>query len=45
MADTEIPLMDEPVSTIFKHVQQLLVNTPGTNRTDKLKRLWEPTYM
>ena len=45
MTDTEIPSMNEPSSTIFNHVQQLLVNLPGNSKSGQLKRLWEPTYI
>ena len=44
MSDSEI-LFDDPSATIFKYVQQLLSQTQGTAKGEKLKRIWEPTYV
>ncbi|XP_064621516.1 E3 ubiquitin-protein ligase HECTD1-like isoform X2 [Lineus longissimus] len=41
--DTEIYLRDGH-ATIFKYVQQLMIQGAIGNRGDRLKRIWEPTY-
>ena len=38
----EVPLTDS--STIFSHVQQLNILVNGSSKSEKLKKLWDPTY-
>ena len=40
--DVELPL-DTPSATIFRFVQ-MLISQNKCPKTDKLKRIWEPTY-
>lgn len=42
--DVEIEL-NEPSWTIFRAVQELMQLTEFPSRQEKLRRLWEPTYM
>lgn len=42
--DVEIEL-NEPTWTIFRAVQELMQLTEFPSRQEKLRRLWEPTYM
>lgn len=42
--DVEIELSD-PSWTIFKAVQELVQMTELGTRQEKLRRIWEPTYM
>lgn len=42
--EVELPLSNYK-STIFFYVQRLLqLSCSGTVKTDKLRRIWEPTY-
>ncbi|XP_021359960.1 E3 ubiquitin-protein ligase HECTD1-like [Mizuhopecten yessoensis] len=43
MEDGEVCLGQEK-SCIFKYIQKLLTQGPASNRTERLKRIWEPTY-
>ncbi|XP_033735284.1 E3 ubiquitin-protein ligase HECTD1-like isoform X2 [Pecten maximus] len=43
MEDGEVCLGHEK-SCIFKYIQKLLTQGPASNRTERLKRIWEPTY-
>lgn len=43
MSDIEISL-DDPNATLFKYIQQLTLLGPLNGRSDRLKRIWEPTY-
>ena len=43
MDDTEIPLAGTQ-ATIFKYIQVLISQTAGPGKTEKFKRIWEPTY-
>ena len=44
MSDSEFPF-ENPSDTIFKYVQLLISQTQGTGKGEKLKRIWEPTYV
>ncbi|XP_064604069.1 LOW QUALITY PROTEIN: E3 ubiquitin-protein ligase HECTD1-like [Liolophura sinensis] len=43
LGDEEV-LLTENNSCIFKYIQQLLVQGQSTGRTERIKRVWEPTY-
>ncbi|XP_074662874.1 E3 ubiquitin-protein ligase HECTD1-like [Tubulanus polymorphus] len=43
LPDSEIYLKDSH-DTIFKYVQQLMIQGPSSSRSERLKRIWEPTY-
>ena len=43
MTEDEIPL-DESGATIFKFVQSLIQTPSLSQRNERLKRIWEPTY-
>jgi hypothetical protein len=36
--------MDNPDATIFKYVQQLIEPFPSSQRLERIKRVFEPTY-
>ncbi|CAF4558329.1 unnamed protein product, partial [Rotaria sp. Silwood2] len=36
--------MDDPDATIFKYVQQLIKPFPSSQRSERIKRIFEPTY-
>lgn len=36
--------MDDPDATIFKYVQQLIKPFPSSQRLERIKRIFEPTY-
>lgn len=42
--DVEIELND-PTWTIFRAVQELMQLTEFTTKQEKLRRIWEPTYL
>ena len=42
--EVEIYMGDEN-ACIFKYVQQLRVQGGSNGRSERLKRIWEPTYM
>ncbi|KAK2190392.1 hypothetical protein NP493_82g04009 [Ridgeia piscesae] len=45
MSDSDI-ILNESNATIFKYVQQLLSQSAtGAGKTEKFKRIWEPTYV
>ena len=45
MSDSDI-ILSESNATIFKYVQQLLSQSAtGAGKTEKFKRIWEPTYV
>lgn len=38
-------LLDNPQATVFSYVQALVLHgMTGTNRSERLRRVWEPTY-
>ncbi|CAF2541147.1 unnamed protein product [Rotaria sp. Silwood2] len=43
LKDTDIE-MDDPDATIFKYVQQLINPFPSSQRNERIKRIFEPTY-
>ena len=43
VADVEIPL-EEASATIFRHVQLLISQSASTGKSERFKRIWEPTY-
>ncbi|XP_069119002.1 LOW QUALITY PROTEIN: E3 ubiquitin-protein ligase HECTD1-like [Argopecten irradians] len=43
MEEGEVCLGHEK-SCIFKYIQKLLTQAPASNRAERLKRIWEPTY-
>lgn len=44
IVDVEVELND-PSWTIFRAVQELMQLTEFSSRQEKLRRIWEPTYM
>ena len=36
--------MNDPDATIFKYVQQLIKPFPSSQRLERIKRIFEPTY-
>lgn len=43
LPDIEIPLSN-PSATIFSYVQRVALTLGGT-KTERIRRVWEPTYM
>ncbi|XP_052267734.1 E3 ubiquitin-protein ligase HECTD1-like isoform X2 [Dreissena polymorpha] len=41
--DEDVALVDDH-ACIFSYIQQLLVSGSAANRSERLKRIWEPTY-
>ena len=36
--------MNDPDATIFKYIQQLIKPFPSSQRSERIKRIFEPTY-
>ncbi|CAF5224517.1 unnamed protein product, partial [Rotaria magnacalcarata] len=36
--------MDDSDATIFKYIQQLIQPFPSSQRSERIKRIFEPTY-